>query len=116
MKHRKYYKSLSKWPLFDIPGNNIDGNIPSTFVKDWQHFQNILKEPFFSGHNGKLIYRGQRRFDWGLVPTIARYNDAGIFTDQDAKIQIENYRLSIRGRLIDSTMQGQDDELWALGP
>jgi len=115
MGHRKYHKSVSKWPIFDIAVDDVDGNVPSTCVKNWQHFHEILKEPFFNRPDCELIYRGQRRFDWGLIPSIGRYNKAGTFTDDEARKQIENFRLSIRGRITDSSMQEEDDELWGLG-
>jgi hypothetical protein len=115
IKHRKYHKSVAVWPNFEIAGNEVDGNIPSTRVKSWQHFHEILKDPFFNRAECELIYRGQRRFDWGLTPTIARYNDAGVFTDNVASKQVENFRLSIRGRVTDSSIQENDNELWALG-
>lgn len=115
MKHRKYHKSVSKWPKFDIAGDDVDGNIPSTCVRNWQHFHEILKDPFFNHKECELIYRGQRRFDWGLTPSIGRYNEAGTFTDEVAKKQIDNFKLSIRGRVVDSSIQDDDDELWGLG-
>lgn len=115
MAHRKYHKGVADWPNFEISGNDVDGNIPSTCVKNWQHFHEVLKEPFFNRPDCELIYRGQRRFDWGLIPSIGRYNEAGTFTDDDANKQIENFRLSIRGRITDSSMQENDDELWGLG-
>ncbi len=115
IKHRKYYKSVTIWPKFEIAGDEIDGNIPSSCVKNWQHFHQVLKDPFFNRSECELVYRGQRRFDWGLTPTLARYNDAGVFTDDVANRQVENFRLLIRGRVTDSSIQENYDELWALG-
>lgn len=115
MGHRKYHQSVPEWPNFDIAGDEIDGYLPSSCVRDWQHFHEILKEPFFNRSDCDLIYRGQRRFDWGLTPSIGRFHTAGTFTDEAATKQLENFKLSIRGRVQDSSIQEKDDELWGLG-
>ena len=115
MAARKYYKSLPIWPEFEIPSNDIDGLIPTTRVKDWKHYQEILNDEYFNKSDVELIYRGQRRFDWGLVPSIGRLSDTGTFSDKLASKHLSSFRLSIRGRIEDSSILDSQDELWSLG-
>lgn len=112
---RKYHLAVPKWPNIYIMGDGIDGFLPSTCVRNWKHFQDILNEDFFNRNDNELIYRGQRRHDWGLIPSIGRLSTAGTFADKEAKRQLDNFRLSIRGRVNDPSILERDDELWALG-
>lgn len=110
-----YYKSLPKFPKFEIMGNEQDGAIPVCYVDNWQHFQQILNDDFFNNESKELIYRGQEDFSWALTPSLGRLNSAGTIDEKVAKKQKELFRLSIRGRVSDINFVEEDIELWALG-
>ena len=114
-KSKKYWESVPLWPNFHIAVDEVDGNIPSTRVNNWRHFQEILNDPFFRKDNTTLVFRGQRRFTNTLTPSIARYSNSGTFSEAMAKLQIDNFRLALRGRIKDPGLQDNIDELWALG-
>lgn len=110
-----YYKSIPKFPEFEIMGNDIDGAIPVCYVDNWQHFQHILNDNFFNNESKELVYRGQEDFRWALTPSLGRLNSAGTIDEKVAKKQKELFRLSIRGKISDINFVEDDIELWALG-
>lgn len=110
-----YYKSLPKFPKFEIMSNDQDGGIPVCFVDNWQHFQQILNDEFFNSESKELVYRGQEDFRWALTPSLGRLNSAGTIDEKVAQKQKELFRLSIRGRVSDINFVEKDIELWALG-
>lgn len=56
IKHRKPHNRLKLWPSFDIMRDNIDGIIPVTKVKDWQHLQSVFSnDPIFKTHDEWLF-------------------------------------------------------------
>jgi hypothetical protein len=63
------------------------------------------------------VYRGHRRFDWQVTPSLGRLDHRGIITDETAESQIEFFRKAVRGRLIDRTLVNaeEENELWAVG-
>lgn len=115
MSQSYYYRSLPKFPKFEIMGNDIDGAIPVCYVDNWQHFQQILNEEFFNIQSKELVYRGQEDFSWGLTPSLGRFNSAGTIDENVAQKQKDLFRLSIRGRISDISFVEKDIELWALG-
>lgn len=115
MSQSYYYKSLPKFPKFEIMGNDIDGAIPVCYVDNWQYFQQILNDDFFNSESKELVYRGQEDFSWALTPSLGRLNSAGTIDEKVAKKQKELFRLSIRGRVSDINFVEEDIELWALG-
>lgn len=115
MSQSYYYKSLPKFPKFEIMSNDQDGAIPVCFVDNWQHFQQILNEEFFNRESKELVYRGQEDFSWALTPSLGRLNSAGTIDEKVAQKQKELFRLSIRGRVSDINFVEEDIELWALG-
>lgn len=115
MSQSYYYKSLSKYPKFEIMSTDQDGAIPVCFVDNWQHFQQILNDDFFNRESKELVYRGQEDFSWALTPSLGRLNSAGTIDEKVAKKQKELFRLSIRGRVSDINFVEDDIELWALG-
>lgn len=115
MSQSCYYKSLPKFPKFEIMGNDIDGAIPVCYVDNWQHFQQILNDDFFNNESKELVYRGQEDFSWALTPSLGRLHSAGTIDEKVAQKQKELFRLSIRGRVSDVNFVEDDIELWALG-
>ncbi len=114
-KHIKHHLGLPPWPKVTISRQGPDKNIPTSKVKDCQHFIEILNnDPFFDSNAGR-IFRGQRRFDWGLTPSIARLSKTGIYKEGWARKQLDEFKYSIRGRTKQPPSDIGDDDLWALG-
>ncbi|MDE3959117.1 FRG domain-containing protein, partial [Glaesserella parasuis] len=103
-----------------ILSDEISGRIPVLKVKDWKTFIDLINQPFFKEGGSELIYRGQRRYDWGLVPNIARNSKTSLFSETLSEFQLANFRRAIRGRIKDNSLilkddEDSDDELWAIG-
>lgn len=114
-KHIKHHLSLPLWPDVTISGREPDNNIPTSKVKDCQHFIEILNnDPYFDSNAGR-IFRGQRRFDWGLTPSIARLSKTGVYEEGWATKQLEEFKYSIRGRTKQPPSEIETEDLWALG-
>ncbi|WP_416341076.1 FRG domain-containing protein [Vibrio cholerae] len=60
-----------------------------------------MESPFFNHVDTQCIFRGHRRFDWEMTPTLARVTQNGIVTEEIAKRQLEMFRKAIRGRISD---------------
>ena len=110
-----YYKTIPKYPKFEIMINNEDGRIPSTYVENWKEFQSILNEDFFNSSDKELIYRGQEVFNWALVPSLGRLSDSGTINSKVAEKHLYDFKLSLRGRITDNSLLSDEIELWALG-
>lgn len=116
-KANKHLKKIPDWPNFDVFIESESGRIPVTKVEGWRHFSKILEDGFFNREATELVYRGHRRFDWPVTPSLGRLDHRGIITNESAESQIEFFRKAVRGRLIDRTLVNADeeDELWAVG-
>ncbi|MGE0200781.1 MAG: FRG domain-containing protein [Candidatus Melainabacteria bacterium] len=112
--HRKYYKSVPKYPKFEIFNNKEDGALPVSCLRGWRDFEKAIFNDF-SSEDFKHIFRGQRRFNWALTPSIARYSEAGVYTKKDLERQVKGFKFAIRGRASDSVMNWEDNDLMALG-
>ncbi|MDP0270415.1 FRG domain-containing protein [Glaesserella parasuis] len=119
-----YFDDIPTWNNgnvdFSILSDEISGRIPVLKVKDWKTFIELINQPFFKEGGSELIYRGQRRYDWGLVPNIARNSKTSLFSEALSEFQLANFRRSIRGRIKDNSLilkddEDSDDELWAIG-
>ena len=64
-----------------------------------------------------MVFRGHRRFDWGLAPTLARIPESGIIDRELATSQLNHFKKAVRGRLTDNALvqDEEEDELWAVG-
>jgi hypothetical protein len=106
-------------PNFEIFSDSVSGRVPVTRLEHWQELSSLLEAPFFNRPDKKLVFRGHRRYDWGLMPTLARIPSSGIITKELAQKQLDQFRRAVRGRLSDYTLvsgeSDQDDELWAVG-
>lgn len=102
---------------FDILSDEVNGRIPVARLERWQDFAELLETPFFNRPNTQLVFRGHRRFDWGLMPTLARIPESGIIDRSLAESQLEYFRRAVRGRLPDNSLvlKDEEDELWAVG-
>lgn len=110
-----YHLSLPEWPKLGLGQENIDGLIPTCRVKSWQRFESALGNKLLNPPGAELIYRGQRRHEWQLTPTLGRYSNSGVVDVKRAEQQKREFRLAMRGRGIGPELLDEDDELWAFG-
>lgn len=105
---------------FDILPEQPSGRIPVTRIEHWRDFSSLLENPFFNRVDDQFIFRGHRRFDWEMTPTLARVTENGIVTEEIAKQQLDLFRKAIRGRIADHSLlddenEREHDELWSIG-
>lgn len=105
---------------FDILPEQPSGRIPVTRIEHWREFSSLLESSFFNRVDAQFIFRGHRRFDWEMTPTLARVTENGIVTEDIAKRQLEMFRKAIRGRISDHSLlddedEREADELWSIG-
>lgn len=105
---------------FDILPEQPSGRIPVTRIEHWRDFSSLLESPFFNRVDEQFIFRGHRRFDWEMTPTLARVTENGIVTEEIAKQQLDMFRKAIRGRIADHSLlddenEREHDELWSIG-
>jgi hypothetical protein len=117
-----YWDNIPDWnsdgQCFDFISDKDAERIPATKVNSWRDFASLLESDFFNRKATQYIFRGHRRHDWGLTPTLGRLTTNGIVTDELANAQLKIFRQAIRGRVNDNTLlvdDGQEDELWAVG-
>ena len=95
--------------------DELSGRIPVTRLESWRDFTNLLESDFFNRHGVQLVFRGHRRHDWGLMPTLGRVTTNGIITEVLAEGQLDRFKRAVRGRLNDTELVNEDDELWSVG-
>ena len=114
-----YFEKIPVWKdgekCFEVMADERSGRIPVTRLESWRDYNELLESPFFNRPATQLIFRGQRRSDWSLMPTLGRLSDDGIVTENLAATQLERFKLAIRGRLSDNSLLDEDDELWSIG-
>lgn len=117
-----YFEQIPQWSAdgsakrFEIMADAVSGRIPVTRLESWRDFTELLESDFFNRHGVQLVFRGHRRFDWSLMPTLGRLTTNGIVTEQLAQAQLERFKRAVRGRLNDAAMVDEDDELWSRSP
>ena len=117
-----YFEKIPHWteaPRFIVMADNISGRIPVTRVDNWSEFTELLEDGFFNKPKTQFVFRGHRRGDWGLLPTLGRVTENGIVTTELSEQQLQLFRRAIRGRLSDNSLleenSDSDDELWSVG-
>ena len=117
-----YFSKIPIWnsysPKFEILSDEISGRIPVVKIEHWKFFIEILESDFFNKSKSQWIYRGHRRYDWNLIPTLGRLSTSGIVTNDLAFKQINLFRQTIRGRVNDHSLLLDDtqiEELWSVG-
>lgn len=116
-----YFEKIPLWSddstarRFEIMADELSDRIPVTRLESWRHFTDLLESDFFNRHGVQLVFRGHRRFDWSLMPTLGRLTTNGIVTEELAQAQLERFKRAVRGRLSDAAMVDEDDELWSVG-
>jgi len=95
----------------------MDERIPMTRLESWKEFADLLNDPFFNRPGVELVFRGHRRYDWSLTPSLGRLTETGIISKETAETQLERFRRAVRGRLDDHSLveDDQKDELWSVG-
>lgn len=116
-----YFEKIPLWSAdgpgkqFEIMSDELSGRIPVTRLESWRDFTDLLESDFFNRPGVQLVFRGHRRFDWSLMPTLGRLTTNGIVTETLAQAQLERFKRAVRGRLTDAAMVDEDDELWSVG-
>ncbi|PJL06998.1 FRG domain-containing protein [Stenotrophomonas maltophilia] len=114
-----YFERIPVWSdsrkCFEVMADERSGRIPVTRLESWRDYAELLESSFFNRPAIQLIFRGQRRSDWNLMPTLGRLSDNGIVTENLAAAQLERFKRAIRGRLSDNSLVDEDDELWSIG-
>lgn len=116
-----YFEKIPLWNAdgnfkrFEVMADELSGRIPVTRLESWRDFTNLLESVFFNRHGVQLVFRGHRRHDWGLMPTLGRVTTNGIITELLADGQLDRFKRAVRGRLNDTALVNEDDELWSVG-
>lgn len=103
---------------FEIMADAYSGRIPVTRIEDWRDFTSLLEHNFFNRADTQLMFRGHRRYDWSMMPTLGRLTPTGIVAQRLANDQMSLFRQAIRGRITDHSLlvdDEQEDELWSIG-
>lgn len=119
----EYWEKIPLWDdnkgkRFEVMADAYSGRIPVTRIERWKDFTSLLEDGFFNRAGTQLVFRGHRRYDWSLAPSLGRLAPSGIVTKHLADTQLTLFRQSIRGRISDHSLlldEGQDDELWSIG-
>lgn len=116
-----YFSQIPLWSAdgqtkrFEVMADELSGRIPVTRLESWRDFTQLLESDFFNRHGVQLVFRGHRRYDWGLMPTLGRVTTNGIITEMLAEGQLDRFRRAVRGRLSDTALVDEPDELWSVG-
>lgn len=102
---------------FEVMNDKFSGRIPVTRLESWREFADLLECSFFNRPDTEFVFRGHRRADWALMPTLARIPVNNIITSDLANMQLERFKMAVRGRMKDAALveTGQEDELWSVG-
>lgn len=113
----RHFDLVPEWPAFAVTGDDVSGRVPVTRITSWRKLPELLEDPFFNRPKTQLIYRGHRRYDWPLTPSLGRFDPRNIITQEVAEAQLRLFRRAVRGRISDRTLveTQEEDELWAVG-
>lgn len=113
----RHFDRLPEWPAFAVLGDDVSGRVPVTRIPSWRKLPDLLEDPFFNRPKTQLIYRGHRRYDWPLTPSLGRFDPRNIITEGVADAQLRLFRRAVRGRISDRTLveDAEEHELWSVG-
>lgn len=113
----RHFDRVPEWPVFAVTGDEVSGRVPVTRIASWRKLPDLLEGQFFNRPKTQLIYRGHRRYDWPLTPSLGRFDPRNIITKEVAEAQLRLFRRAVRGRISDRTLVeiDEEDELWAVG-
>lgn len=109
------WNATGKVKRFEVMADELSGRIPVTRLESWREMTLLLESDFFNRPSVQLVFRGHRRHDWGLMPTLGRVTTNGIVSEALAIAQLERFKRAVRGRLSDTGLVDEEDELWAVG-
>lgn len=121
------FSSIPEWNAntpkdnFRILGDEVNGQIPVTRLEHWNDFRKIIASDLFESNGNEWVFRGQKRYNWGLEPTLERICTPNSISREFAQKQLDLFRKTIRGRINDhsllteSNTDDNDDELWSVG-
>lgn len=116
-----YFSKLPRWNAdgmtkrFEVMADELSGRIPVTLLESWRDVTQLLESDFFNRPGVQLVFRGHRRHDWNLMPTLGRVTTNGIVSEALATAQLDRFKRAVRGRLRDTGLVDEADELWAVG-
>ncbi len=87
--------------------------VHETALESWEQFHNVVT--YKRWRKLAFAYRGQRRNDWLLRPSLARLSTKGRTIARLRTQQLEDFKSAIRGRRGPNPAPVEGDELWALG-
>lgn len=113
---KPYLDKVPEFPDFAVLNDTVSQRFPVTKVSSWRALSGILTDPFFKQQGTQFIFRGQRRYDWDLAPSLGRF-DNGIVREETFKNQLRIFQHAVRGRLADYDLvtDEQSEELWSVG-
>jgi len=113
----RHFEQVPEWPNFTVTGDDISGRVPVTRIASWRKLPELLEIEFFNRSKTQLIFRGHRRYDWPLTPSLGRFDSRKIITQEVANAQMRLFRRAVRGRLSDRTLVELEEEyeLWSVG-
>jgi len=116
-KNQPHFDNVPEWPAFAVTGDDVSGRVPVTYIENWRKLPELLEQPFFNRPKTQLIFRGHRRYDWQLAPSLGRLDSRGIITEEIAEAQLRLFRRAVRGRISDRTLVEIEEqyELWSVG-
>jgi hypothetical protein len=109
------WNNAARTRRFEVMSDAVSGRIPVTRLESWRDVTELLESDFFNRPGVQLVFRGHRRHDWGLMPTLGRVTTNGIVSEALATSQLDLFKRAVRGRLTDTGLVDEDDELWAVG-
>lgn len=113
----RHFDRVPEWPTFAVIGDDVSGRVPVTRITSWRKLPDLLEAPFFNRQKTQLIFRGHRRYDWPLTPSLGRFDPRNIITADVANAQLRLFRRAVRGRVSDRTLveDAEEHELWSVG-
>lgn len=113
----RHFDRVPAWPTFAVIGDDVSGRVPVTRITSWRKLPELLEAPFFNRPKAQLIYRGHRRYDRLLTPSLGRFDPRNIITADVADAQLRLFRRAVRGRVSDRALveEAEEHELWSVG-
>lgn len=113
----RHFERVPFWPAFSVLPDDVSGRVPVARISSWRKLQELLEAPFFNRPKTQLIFRGHRRYDWPLTPSLGRFDPRNIITEEVAEAQLRLFRRAVRGRISDRTLveEAEEHELWSVG-
>src|SRR4051812_9266059 len=91
-----YHIRLPEWPRLGIGRESVDGLVPVCRLRDWRRLEAALAGDRLNPKGAELIFRGQRRHEWQLTPSLGRYSKPGVVDEKRALEQRREFRLAMR--------------------